>query len=367
MVPELSSTKQACAFALLLLILLLLPAFMGKSLLPSREQAYSSIWWGDGAFPYIEQQIFTEKSDIDIAFIGPSHVWYGIDTPYVQDKLSEKLGRPAVVRTLCWGGDGYDAIYFVAKDLLEHRKVHLLVFYDSHEMTEPHPQVTHLFRLADNTDDISGLPWHLQASYYFAAVLGMPRNLLGLIRPDLPADLLSPTTKPYWEAQKMENIAERLGSRAARLGFEPEGATTHAPFEVFTPGVSGRDSNVVVYSDSTRDKFRLSDSSIPPLQLYFARKIAALAEAHHVRLVLMHVPIFPERRNPLIEEADFWPKLLPNDLSILGIPPAEMFREIPDEDVRKLYCDIWHLNVNGQEYFTSIVTPQLLETYADSH
>jgi hypothetical protein len=37
--PAFSSTKQAAAFALLLLVLLLSPALAGRKFLPSREQA----------------------------------------------------------------------------------------------------------------------------------------------------------------------------------------------------------------------------------------------------------------------------------------------------------------------------------------
>jgi hypothetical protein len=95
-----SSTKQAAAFALLLLLLLLLPALMGKSLLPPREQVYSSMSWGAGGFPYMHDEIFNEKEDIDIAFMGSSRIWCGIDTAQVQARLGEKLGRKAIVRTL---------------------------------------------------------------------------------------------------------------------------------------------------------------------------------------------------------------------------------------------------------------------------
>src|SRR5215469_11422980 len=43
--PAFSSTRQAGAFVLLLLALLLAPALVGKKFLPSREAVYSSIWW----------------------------------------------------------------------------------------------------------------------------------------------------------------------------------------------------------------------------------------------------------------------------------------------------------------------------------
>src|SRR5215469_2387895 len=124
--PAFSSTRQAGAFVLLLLALLLAPALVGKKILPSREAIYSSIWWQNDDFPYMDGQIFRERGDMDIVFMGSSHIWAAFDAPYVQEQLWKKLDRPAIVRTFGWGGAGYDEIYFVAQDLLAHRRVRML-------------------------------------------------------------------------------------------------------------------------------------------------------------------------------------------------------------------------------------------------
>src|SRR5580698_8357613 len=112
MSPAFSTTRQATAFGLLLLLLLLLPVLIGKSCLPPREEIYSSLPWGAGAYPYLEDQIFNQKEDIDIAFMGSSRMWWGIDTPQVEAQLSQKLGRKAVVSSLCWNAPGFDPFYF---------------------------------------------------------------------------------------------------------------------------------------------------------------------------------------------------------------------------------------------------------------
>jgi len=41
--PAFSSTKSMAAFALLLLVMLLLPVMIGRSLLPPRAESYSSV------------------------------------------------------------------------------------------------------------------------------------------------------------------------------------------------------------------------------------------------------------------------------------------------------------------------------------
>ncbi|MGA2248222.1 MAG: hypothetical protein ABSH48_24830, partial [Verrucomicrobiota bacterium] len=133
--------------------MLVLPAVMGKNWLPPREAVYNSIWWESGEFPWIRQQVFEKTGDIDIAFIGASRITAAFDTPMVQEQLSKHLGRPATVLTLGWGGGGYDQLYFVAHDLLEHRKVKVLVFDDVYNRADqPHVLAPRLFRLADNLE-----------------------------------------------------------------------------------------------------------------------------------------------------------------------------------------------------------------------
>ena len=100
-------------------------------MLPPREQIYhASMPWNVGPYPFIYDQIYQEKSDVDIAIIGDSQIWTGLDTPYLQQQLSAKLGRPAVVISLCCpAGPGFDGVYFHrARSHLQHRKVHMLVF-----------------------------------------------------------------------------------------------------------------------------------------------------------------------------------------------------------------------------------------------
>jgi hypothetical protein len=370
--PAFASTRQAAAFALLLLALLLLPVIVGPGQLPSREEIYSSFWWANGPFPYIHQQIFEEKGDIDIAFVGSSHMLHGIDTPYVQEQLSKKLGRPAVVRSICWGGAGFDALYFITQDLLQHRKVHMLVFYDDYNLEGGHANeanalALHWFRFGDNAEALSGLPIRFRLSYYFAAIIGMPRNLLSLIRSNIPVDLIS-EKKNYSEiVYQAPNPATRLGSVSAHLGFGPDPAPSseNAPFVDFVPPTDALSSDVSIYSPATQAMFQFSGPPTLPLPLHFARKFAKLAQEHEARLVLLHVPTFSERRDPVIREREFWPDVLRADVTMMGIPPATLFAGLTDDDVRKLYYNPAHLNKNGQEYFTPIITPRLLEIYAD--
>jgi hypothetical protein len=358
MCPAFSSTRKAAAFALFLLLLLLLPAMMGKSSLPPREQIYSSLPWGAGAFPYLHDQIFEETGDIDIAFMGSSTMWWGIDAARVQAQLSEKLGRRAVVRTLCWNTPGFDPFYFIMQDLFQHRKVRVIVFPDCSNGAgnTAHPRAPFYFRLADNAGGIAGLALRSKISFYTSAILGLPRNFLGLLRTNLPAIASDEISWPGFT--NIANPALHLGSLVMRKSLFQD-------FDNFTPQSSARPSDVCAYSGATRQNFHFSGDPVPPMQAAFARKIGALAREHQVKLVFLHLPETPEMRSTVIQERTFWPDLFGNDLALIGIPPAKLFGGMADEDILKLFYNYEHFNQNGQEYFTSIITPSLVQTYED--
>jgi hypothetical protein len=368
--PAFSSTKQAAAFALLLLVLLVLPVVMGKNLLPPREQAYAALSWVSGPYPWIRDQIFFETNDIDIAFVGSSHIIYGINTPYVQAKLSEKLGRQAVVRSLSWGGAGYDGLYLITQDLLMHRRVHMLVFYDENingwDGPDPHSfKIPTLFRFAENAESLQGLSGRDDGLFYFAAIIGMPRNLLCLFRTNVPLPLIS-NQKNLWETvNKSPNPATLLGCVETRLCFDPKTTGTSTNFAPFTPETAARPTDAIVYSAATREKFEFSTAPIPDWQKHFAYKLASLLREHGVQPVMLYLPVMPEARSLVIPERTFWPKIL-NGVTLLGIPPMKMFDGISDAELQNLYVTPQHLNENGQKYFTHLITPTLLNFYENS-
>ncbi|MDR3403284.1 MAG: hypothetical protein P4L99_12375 [Chthoniobacter sp.] len=359
--PSFFTVRQAGAFALLLLALLLLPALLGKGMLPDRVEVYSSLSTRYGPFHYVERQIFDETSDIDIAFVGSSHLLHGIDTPYVEAKLSEKLGRKAVVTTLGWGGAGFDGVYFVLRDLLRHRKAKVVVIYDecaNRNPEVPQPICSHWFRYGEDRDLLAGLPAPTQLALYSDAILGLPRNLLSMVRSNLPTRWAPGKRTTYDQYYHSTNPAERLGSEAARLAYEGKGT-----FAEYTPPTVVPPSEVFVYHESTRGKFRFTGPGTPDYQLHFAQRVAAMARAHGTTLVILHLPDIAEKRSTTIDEREDLAARLPADITLLGVPPAALFAGLTDADVTKLYSDATHFNQNGQQYFTSVITPALLEIY----
>jgi hypothetical protein len=368
MSPAFSSVRNAALFALLLLLLLLSPVLVPSSALPSRDELYRALPRDVGPFGFIDQQIYHEKDDIDIALIGPSQIWCDINTPYLQEALSKKLGRPAVVISLCWPWSGFDAVYMVARDLLSRRKVRLLVFCDASgarpQQQLPHQLAWRWFRFAQDAGDFADFPLAAKVQYYYGSILGMPRNLIAMLRPGLPA-IATPEKLADDEVFFRGPLpSTRLGSMARRDGFALD---TPPVFREFVPSTTASPDDVVIYSPVTADEFDFQkDMPAHSLQSRLAKKFVDMARSHGTSLACIYMPWSSDMKSTRIKEQYDWPALLGDDVKLVGIPGARLFAGMSEKDVTKLYWDFFHFNENGQNYFTPIVTPRLLELYDDA-
>ena len=364
--PAFSSTKSAAAFAFLLLLILLSPVLAGKKLLPPREQAYAVQGWGNGPYPWIRHEIFEETNAIDIAFVGSSHMMKGINTPQVQAALSEKLGHPAVVRTVAWGGAGFDGLYFITQDLLAHRRVRMLVFYDENPGGGlRNSAATAWFRFGDNVASLKDLPLADKGLFYLASLIGMPRNLLSLIRPNMPAELFS-NHPGYIKPADMafSDAPNRQGAVATPLGFNSNPVIPdYAPFVHYQPPATNYAVPAIYSALNPSRDFEFSIAPLPVWQVHFAHQFALLAEKHGCKLVMLHIPTLENVREAVIPERAFWPAIFSTNLTLVGVPARQLFFGLTDDEIKKLFSDKGHFNQNGMEFFTRLITPALLQSY----
>ena len=293
--------------------------------------------------------------------MGGSYIWYGINTPFVNNELSRKEGRETVVTSLCWQWFGFDAVYFILKDLLQNRKVKMLVICDDYRggAFRPHTMAHRWFRFGEDAGELDGLPFSTRFSYYASAILGMPRNLLCLLRSNLSGPLITPKKNLAEIQYGALNPATRLGSLGVQLGY----GYSSANFTDYKPETAIRPSDTCTYTQETKEQFQFNGLSTNSLQLFFLRKIVTLAQEHHTKLVILHFPIIAEMGSQVIPEDAFLRELLGKEVRLVGVSGKKLFAGLTKEEVLKLYCNDEHLNRNGQEYFTPIITPTLLRIY----
>lgn len=366
--PAFSNPRQAAAFALLLLLLLASPLLATKKVMPPREQIYSSTSWFWGSYPYLDEQIFKETNEIDIAFVGSSRGWYDMDTPYLQKELSRHSGRDVTVLNLCWLWAGFDATYFIVKDLLDHRKVKMLVFSDEQsegvkgnrfDFHRSQCMSYRWFRYCDGADDLAGLSLQNQASLYAGAILGIPRNLLCLVRTNLTRDI-DPDHKTFVNLQfHSPDPTRRLGALCSRMSYDED-----PEFVPYHPQPISPLPEPVTYSAGTRTNFQFIGPPTQSMELYFFKRFVALARLHGVKLVMIHYPLASETSVlDRIPERECWPEEIDTNLTLIGFPPARLFAGMTPTEQLRLFCNHFHLNQNGQEYFNPLIAPRLISLY----
>ena len=343
--PPFFARWQEVAFTALVFALLLLPLGLSGNI--ARKDVYATVPTKAGAFPYIQREIFENKSDIDALILSTSLLWTAIDTPYFQTELSKAIGRDATVVTLGSNWRGEDLNYVLLRDLLEHRKVKSLIFSmpaDYQVMDEPHNQSSHWLLYGEDREALSGLPRGQQIALYGEQVLGAPRHLLTKLRVDQPADV---------------RYAELRGANLVEEGFE---GARFIPQTRPTPNLSPSE---MIYSSASAPNFGFTQKPLSRYQAHFLRLVFALLKKHQVKVTLVHVPLWSERHKTLVEERMLWPEVYGMPISIVGIPPATLYKGLTNEEIDQFYYNE-HLNANGARLFTRTITPALVKTYVEN-
>jgi hypothetical protein len=363
--PAFSSTGQAAGFALMLAILLTLPLTFRERWLPSGEQSFCIPGWENGPYPWIHNQIFEEKGDIDLLFIGSSRIWNAIYTPSVQEQLAMELGHMVVVRTFAWGGAGYDALFYITRELLKHRRVKMIVFSDENNyLLERNRQLPFWLRWPDDRSFISGLPFRQQAEYYLASLIGMPNNLICLLRPNQPGSLMGDLSRYFGVYRNSPNPATQLGCLSSRK-IETQNAPDYPYTEYYPVQKSDVKNNGFIKADRLADfktLFPTSNSPIPEWQLFFATAFGELMQNHGVRACMIYIPVLAAAKNPTMPQRVDWTRMIPG-ITLMGVPPTIMFQGIPRGDLELLFADTVHLNSGGQRLFTESFIRPLINEY----
>jgi hypothetical protein len=355
--PAFRSRRGLIGFLFILLLFLAAPAICGRLRLFSRPAVYAAMPESAGDFSFLKHEIFEENSDLDIVFLGPSVVMHGIDTPYIQKKLSERLGRPARVLTLGSLFEGEERNYVLLRDLLRHRKVKMLFlkvvgddawrkFPNFSKMySEPYPYAHRLLVWGEDSDIADGFSFSQKAGFYAGSLLGTPRHLLSLFRSDITRD---------------QSLGTNLGSIKS-LCAQP---WDEKAYVAFSPPPPHLPNEMIIRPASAWNSLRYSDHSFGPYPRHFLKKMGDVLRENRVHLVILNLPCWwSEGRTNSVQEVARWPDIIGVPAELLHVPTAPLFAGRSDGEVQKLYADIIHFNKNGSEFFTPVITPAIIDLY----
>ena len=368
MQPAFSSSRQAIGFCLLVGIICLLPAVAVRTGWFKIAGRYPSISIARGGLPSLQQEIFDKTNTVDVACVGSSRI-LTIDTPYLEHEFSEHLNRQAEVFTLGWNWSGFDILYFVARDLLSHRHVKMLVVNDETQRTTKPGQLEYVYRQHSYPHRLAtywywrgqdivalgllDLPEKEMITAYGVAIIDTPRYLVDWARPSRPFNL-----------PRCSSMQQFVANRGAALwawgwGESPE---TFSAYDVRDFPATPAD--VVVYSATTRAMFTFTGPPRDAYAEYFAKELVRLCQEQGTKLVVLHMPSPTESQQATIPDPQCWPQDFGAPVELIGIPGVKLFAGRAPDEVRKLFfSDELHLNKNGSDLLTRLVTPTLFQFY----
>jgi hypothetical protein len=341
---------RLCFFIVVMLVTLASPVLLFVLGLPPKQEVYKGIAQEAGKFAYLDRVIFEEQGDIDILFFGSSLLRAAIDAPTLKEASARITGRPLSIVVAGVNWPGWDMQYFLLRDLLEHRKVKLLVLsmpVGQQDTFLPHIQLFRFLRLGDYPNTFQGLSMRQGLSLYGTMVLGAPRQALNLARANQVSD---------WSGE----IPEAGRPRSDEHGFYG------SPFQRFVrtpPGLRPAD---LLYSPATAGQFQFLGRMPNDYQLKFLHRTADLLSRAHVPVVILNTPLGSEIGQTIVQERIFWPDVFGAATRIIGVPSSVLFEGLASPQIEKFYMDD-HLNRNGREYFTGAIVPALLEVYESVH
>jgi hypothetical protein len=343
MSPAFKSNRETLLFVATLIGFLILPLVLPTSD-RARAATFAAVPVNSGPFEYIHRQIFENRSDLDIALIGSSYMWLGLNARTVQNSLSQKLGRETNVEMLGYRWEGQDLGYLILKDLLQHRHVKMAVIYMptvDQVLSAPHVQLFRVFYPNYDGELFQHSPVSIALALYGDAVLGAPRRALSQLR----EDHVSPS-----------RFADLNGTNLSATG----GGVRQGQFEDYAPEPPAMSPSEMIYSESTQNSFQFLGIQINERQRQLVQMTVDLCRHYGTHLVIVNIPQ-PGRDDKVIER-EMWPRVFGHDVDLIGIPTARLFSQMSDDQIDRLFDGI-HLNKNGNAFFTKSITPALLEIY----
>lgn len=352
MAPAFDSLGQVLRFSAALLGTLALPLVIAMLGAPPRAEIYRAMPNSAGPFTFIAHEIYAQQADVDVLFDADSVLWVGIDAAYFQAQLSAALGRQASVVVLGANWPGMDQRYVLLRDMLRQRHVGMVVLSPPRPGSgsdRPHAQAFRWLQFAVDPGVTGGLGIKNQAAVYAAEVLGAPRQLLSILRPNQVG------------AGEDEDVARGLGSVKIEQGFH---STRFVRVEPITAPVVAADD--MILSPRTARNFRVTGPALSPYQLHFTRQIGRLLAAHDIPLTVLHVPLARERGEAFVNEQAVWSQAFGMPAAVIGISSQRLFGAMNDQEFYRYYYDD-HLNRNGSELFTRVISAALIDVYLRHH
>ena len=352
--PAFRSPRAAAGFAAVLVLFLALPLVLKWVGPPTREQAFSMVPTAGGPVAMVRKLIYDDTGRADVLVVGSSLVKTDVHAQQLAGLLARKLGHPMRVDVLEMNWYGADQQFFMLQDYLAHHPApRLIVLHVPQARASengPHPQTYRWLRYGDMAPLPAGFPLVSRMQLYGEMVLGAPRQVLTLFRPNR----LGPE-----DPVPASELATGLGSPAASGDAAlAEGAVANVPAAAVLP-VTPPVFEVLKPNLKSAYRFEMG-----PYTLLFLKRIAELVRSGSSSLVLLHLPLGQDPLVESLQELQPWATLFGPAITMIAVPKSRLFQGV---DASQFYFPgDNHMNPSGGERFTASIAPAVAEAYRQS-
>ena len=335
------------AYLVALIVMVISPFFLVEYLPLTRQKMYSSLSRtskGAGDFYYLQREIFQSNDDIDVLFLGQSIVQTAIVPSIVEKAFAAHYQRPFVIRTFAHNWPGEDLLYTLMDDLLSRRKVrHVVINLAQTRTSGLHKGLYELWTRYEGQEHIlDSFGFSQRLGYYAVRTFEAPRKLLSLMREDSAIPVKNDEFVKYNQIYGNLDVQEGYGGTdfVARTYEIP-------PIDAATSLYSNKNKEPYVFDDVIKNGA-------------FFRKLISLLNSRGVKVIFLNVPSMGRDEKVAF---DLSMKTGTPQAEFVGVSAQRLFARLNTEELKSLYYNSAHLNINGAYFFTQAILPGLLAAY----
>lgn len=271
---------------------------------------------------WVHCRLFESDEPIDVAFVGTSHTYFGINDTLIAEELRGQLGEDIKVANLAFPGRGRNHHLTIIEDLLEQKKPEVIVL----EVMEHEARSSH---------DVSGA---IASSGQLASILH-PTNLK-LVR----------DVSTYYNTRK-RYLQYLLGAEEALIECGEAGARSFAVEDTILTRQQAE--KALTHLESVRKPIYLSEDQWDiefAFPLSILNRIIDRCEEEGVELIFLYNPYYTAPATPAPYFTAFY-----KEHGTLLTPPKAIF------DNHTYWFDGDHLNARGNTLMSAWVAEQLSE------
>lgn len=358
---------------------LLISPYLVSWLIPyNKSDLWRSSGLKNGCYSYIADELDKDEP-IDVLFIGSSSGWTSLNPEIIEDQLGKTFNREVTALNLSTNWFATDIRFFMLKDLLEKRKVKLVIFGQNHFGSAndlgsdfwPHPMLISSFNYPEYSEFLSELSAVDRFKLYAISVFGSFKHIGDFIFQRNNYSLLSPNPIRDCDPEKMDQYR---GVHWTNPGFISQ-TSENIEYEnspVAHERVPVLEVESMFYNNIENQFFEnIKDRTYIDYHSVFIKEMHKLCVKNGSAFAMLKIPISMEDftlNNQLHKKSRILRLFQDEDYSfpVIGVAQERLYEGLSREEILKLHHNETHHAKVGADYYTTAIMPAISKLYRDT-